>query len=120
MSERDRLVGGERLRAACRCVRGWLDVRVRACTRIMAAAGVVAGSLLLVPALADASPPRGSSAQPAAPAAAAPGASTPPRVSPYAVVARQRAQAASGAAHAPAVPPTIRRNRKPIGQRVQR
>jgi len=89
----------------------------------LSAAGVVAGSLLLVPALADAAPPRGTSARPAAPATAAPAApsasATPPHVSPYAIAARQHAQAASGAAHAPAVPPTVRRTRKAIGKRAR-
>jgi hypothetical protein len=95
----------------------------RGCTRGLAVAGVVAASLLLAPAPADAATPHGKLARPATPAAAAPAASsasaTPPRVSPYTIAARKHAQAASGAAHAPAVPPTMRRTRQAIGQRVR-
>ena len=89
----------------------------------MAVAGVVAGSLLLMPALADAGP-RGKLARPAAPAAAASAASsaaaTPRLVSPHAIAARQHAQAASGVAHVPAVPPTMRRTRQAIGLQSRR
>lgn len=124
MSRRGGLLDGEPMRAAYRCVRGWLSVQVRGCTRGLAVAGVVAASLLLVPTRADAATPGGTSARPAAPAAAAPAASsapaTPPRVSPYTLAARRHALEASGAAHAPAVPPTVRRTRKPIGQQVRR
>lgn len=79
-------------------------------------AGLVAGALLLVAAPADAATPGGRSARPAAPAVAAPAPARPPRVSPYAVYARQRGQAASGAAHPPAVPPSMRRSA--IGRHV--
>jgi hypothetical protein len=43
-----------------------------------------------------------------------------PRVSPYAVVARQHTQAASAPAQIHSVSPTMRRTRVPSGQQVQR
>lgn len=89
----------------------------------MVLAGVVAGSLLPVPTLGDAAKAGGKSARPSAPVAAAPAASSapamPPRVSPYVIAARRHAQAASGAGHAPAIPPTMRRTRQAIGERVR-
>jgi hypothetical protein len=93
--------------------------QVRGCARGMALAGIVAGGLLLMPTLADAAPRDRKVAQPAAPAGAS-GASSPagaqPRVSPYALAARRQAQAASGAGHAPAVPPSMRRTRRAISR----
>jgi len=87
-------------------------------TRGLVVAGLVAGALLLVPSLADAATPGGSSARPAAPAAAAAESpATPRKVSPYATYSRQHTQAGPDAAHAPAVPPTMRRTRTAIGQR---
>jgi hypothetical protein len=104
--------------------RGGLLDGVRGFTRGIAVAGVVAGSLLLVATRADAATPGGKSPRPAAPAAAAPAASsataTPPRISPYAIAARRQALATPGTAHAPSVPPSMRRTRQPIGQQVQR
>jgi hypothetical protein len=124
MSRRGGQLDIEPMRAAYRCVRGWLHWQVRGCTRGVAVAGVVAGTLLLVPTLAGAATPGGKSARPASAAAAAPAASsataTPPRVSPYAIAARRQALAASGTAHVPSVPPSMRRMRKPIGQQVRR
>jgi len=103
---------------ADRRVRVPLDAQVRGRARGMALAGIVAGSLLLMPMLADAAP-RGKLARPATPAAAS-SAATAPRVSPYAIAARQHAQAASGAANAPAVSSTTRRTRQPIGRHSRR
>ena len=104
---------------ADRRVRVPLDAQVRGRARGMALAGIVAGSLLLMPMLADAAP-RGKLARPAAPPAAASAAATAPRVSPYAIAARQHAQAASGSANALAVSPTTRRTRQPIGRHSRR
>ncbi len=88
--------------------------------RSMALAAIVAGSLMVIPGRAHAAPTVRRPARPAAPAAVAsappPTFAMPSRVSPYAVVARQHAQAASGPAHAPSVPPSMRRTRQPIGQ----
>jgi len=105
---------------ADRRVRAPLVAQVRGRARGMALAGIVAGSLLLMPMLADAAPRRSKLARPATPAAAASAAATAPRVSPYAIAARQHAQAASGAANARAVPPTTRRTRQPIGRQSRR
>jgi len=41
------------------------------------------------------------------------------KVSPYAAMARQHAQTPAGQAYAPAVPPSVRRTRQPIGRQVQ-
>jgi hypothetical protein len=88
-------------------------------TRSIAVAIVVAGSLLVVAARADAAQPDGTSARAAAAPAASSAPATPPRVSPYVIWARRHAQATSGAAHAPSVPPSVRRTRKAIGQQVR-
>jgi hypothetical protein len=87
----------------------------------MAVVVLVAGSLSLLPALAGAATPGGTPArQSAAPAAAAPTAPSPsappPRLSPYTIAARRHAKAAGGAVHGPAIPPSARRTRQPIGQ----
>ena len=59
-------------------------------------------------------------AQPVAAEATASAASAaetrPARISPYVIAARQHAQAASDTAHAPAVPPTMRRTQQAIGR----
>jgi hypothetical protein len=91
----------------------------RGLTRRLALAGLLAGSLLLsTPAAA--APPERRPVHPAPPAAAASTArsapAAPPHLSPYFVAARQHAQATSGTAHAPSVPPSMRRTRQPIGQ----
>lgn len=117
MSGCDGLLDGEPMRAGRRRVRDRLPEQVRGCARGLAVAGVVAGVLLLVPARAAAAAPGDTPARPAAPAAAAP--ITPPRISPYALAARRHAQETSGTAHAAAVPPSMRRTRKPIGQQVR-
>ena len=82
----------------------------------MALAGLV--GILLLPADAICATPAPTSAMAAAPAASA--ASSPadaqPRLSPYAVAARRQAQAASGAGHAPAVPPSMQRTRRAISR----
>jgi hypothetical protein len=78
-----------------------------------ALAGLVAGSLLLTPTQVGAATHGRQVARPVVPAAAT---ANPPRLSPYANLARQHARTASGATHAPAVPPTVRRTRQPIGQ----
>jgi hypothetical protein len=86
--------------------------------RSMALAGVV-GILLLRPDAASATPaPTGATA--AAPATSSP-AGAQPRVSPYAAFAiRRQAQAASGAGHAPAVPPSKQRTRRATSRVPQR
>ena len=105
---------------ADRRVRAPLDAQMRGRARGMALAGIVAGSLLLMPMLADAAPRRGKLARPVAPATATSAAATAPRVSPYAIAARQHAQATSGSANALAVSPTTRRTRQPIGRHSRR
>jgi len=84
--------------------------------RSMALASVV--GILLLPAGAICATPAPTSAMVTAPAAsAAPSpAGTRPRVSPYASAARKQAQAASGAGHAPAVPPSMQRTRRAISR----
>jgi hypothetical protein len=77
--------------------------------RLMALAGVV--GILLLPADAICATPTPTSAMVAASAAGAQ-----PRVSPYALAARRQAQAASGAGHAPAVPPSTQRTRRAISR----
>jgi hypothetical protein len=77
--------------------------------RSMALAGVV--GILLLPADAICA----TAAAPAASAASSP-AGAQPRVSPYALAARRQAQAASGAGHAPAVPPSMQRTRRAISR----
>jgi len=74
MSRRGGLLdAGPCARHAGACEAGFMR-RCEATLEACRPAGVVAGSLLLVPALADAAPPRGTSARPAAPATAAPAA----------------------------------------------
>jgi hypothetical protein len=75
--------------------------------------GLVAGSLLLAPTRVGAATHDRKVARPVVPTAAT---ASPPRLSPYANLARQHARTASGAAHAPVVPPTVKRTRQPIGQ----
>jgi hypothetical protein len=89
--------------------------------RSIALAGVV-GILLLRPDAASATPaPTGATAAaPATPATSSP-AGAQPRVSPYAAFAvRRQAQAASGAGHAPAVPPSKQRTRRATSRVPQR
>lgn len=97
-----------------------LDARGRGLARGLALAGLFAGSLLLMPAPASAAPPERKPGHPAPPAAAASTARSaparPPQLSPYFIAARQHAQATSGTAHAPSVPPSMRHTRQPIGQ----
>jgi len=96
MSRRGGLLAGGPLRAACRCVRGWLHAQVRLHSRLVGA-GVVAGSLLLVPALADAAPraARRPARRTSNRGAAAPSAVRASRLvfPPYAIAARQHAAA---------------------------
>jgi len=79
----------------------------------MALAGLV--GILLLPADAICATPAPTSAMAAAPAASSP-ADAQPRVSPYALAARRQAQVASGAGHAPAVPPSMQRTRRAISR----
>jgi hypothetical protein len=88
-------------------------------TRRLAFAGVVAATLLMLPALAAATAQRAKPVRAADPAASAvvtaPGTSAQPRVSPYVIANRQHAEAAA-AANPASAPLAVRRSKKAFGQ----
>jgi hypothetical protein len=118
MSRPGELLHDEPMRLANRRARRLFDVAMRGSTLGRALAAIVVGSVLLLPALADAVPQGAKRVLAPAPAASAVSSAegARPRVSPYTIAARQHAQAASSAGHAPAVPPSMRRTHQAIGQ----
>jgi hypothetical protein len=84
---------------------------------VLLAVVVVAAGLLIAEAAGAAGPAPRRAIVAAAPASAASSPEgAPPRISPYAFIARQHSLAASSAGHAPVVPPSMRHTRQPIGK----
>lgn len=79
--------------------------------KFMMMASFVVGRLMSVPVWAEVATPDSKQVP-----LVAPSAGVEPRVSPYAIAARQRAQAGSATAHVAALPPSLRHTRQAISQ----